>query len=188
MKRNGAVKKSTAKQEYFNWLCDLIHVETGAGTYWLLARDLYGIEFVWSVNNDDNRAADGIALRERYLSENPYVPSEAVENGACTVLEMLIALAGRIDFDLSDPYKDQDGTAVYFWEMIENLGLTPYEDDMYLEYNGTFNCPAIIDQFMNREYEWNGRGGLFPLDNPSTDQREIEIWYQMNAYLAENYA
>jgi hypothetical protein len=28
-------------------------------------------------------------------------------------------------------------------------------------------------------------GGFFPLTHPNDDQRKVEIWYQMNAYLDE---
>jgi hypothetical protein len=34
-----------------------------------------------------------------------------------------------------------------------------------------------------RTYEPNGVGGFFPLENPNEDQREVELWYQMSAYV-----
>jgi hypothetical protein len=33
----------------------------------------------------------------------------------------------------------------------------------------------------------SGLGGMFPLEDPREDQRAIEIWYQMMAYINENY-
>ena len=44
-----------------------------------------------------------------------------------------------------------------------------------------------LDGFINRQYEANGEGGLFPLKGVCEDQREVEIWYQMNAYLYEHH-
>lgn len=37
---------------------------------------------------------------------------------------------------------------------------------------------------MEREYERNGEGGLFTVNN-GRDMRTTEIWYQMNYYLSE---
>ena len=186
--KNRAVRYSTAKQDYFHWLCDMVHIDTGSGTYWLLARTLHSIEFTWSIRNDDNRASDGIKLREAYKCTSlPSGKPRKTDDAPCSVFEMLIALAGHMDFELSNPVNDHDATASYFWEMIENLGLLPYSDDMFSEYDGSVNCPSIIFQFLAREYQSNGRGGLFPLWKSDIDQRGVEIWYQMNAYLNENY-
>ena len=38
-----------------------------------------------------------------------------------------------------------------------------------------------------RTYDSNGYGGLFPLRNPREDQRKVELWYQLNAYLLEQF-
>ena len=45
----------------------------------------------------------------------------------------------------------------------------------------------IIDTFLDRDYEANGDGGLFPLLAPQEDQTEVELWYQLSAYYMENY-
>jgi hypothetical protein len=186
MTRN-TVRKSAAKQEYFHWLCDLIHAEGGSASYILLAKDLHSIPFTWTIPNDDNRAGDGLVLRERYEVKNPFANVQGLDMGACSVLEMLIALAGRMDFELSDPNSDKDYTVKCFWEMIDNLGLMPYSDDVYVSIGGPFNVDTIVTSFLKREYNDDGDGGLFPLKRPSTNQREVEIWYQMQKYLEENY-
>ena len=36
---------------------------------------------------------------------------------------------------------------------------------------------------MNREYEPNGKGGLFTIRGCEEDLTEVEIWYQLNWYL-----
>jgi hypothetical protein len=33
----------------------------------------------------------------------------------------------------------------------------------------------------------NGTGGLFPLKMPKVNQRRVEIWYQMSAFIEENF-
>lgn len=175
------------KTEYFQWLCELIHVETGGASYWLLMKDLHSKEFTSGViTNDDNRAMDGMQLREEYIVDSPYIDGPDIE-GPCSMLEMLIALARRIDFELSTPDDTRDLTPSYFWEMIENLGLMAYSDDVYISLNGMFEVNNVVSMFLAREYKKNGRGGLFPLKKSKEDQRGVEIWYQMNAYLMEHY-
>ena len=179
--------RGDVRQDYFNWLCDMMHVDTGVASYWLLFHDLHSIEFVSHVDHDDNRAADGIALRERYSADAPWVDYDALE-GPCSVLEMMIALAEAMDFEMSDAVNDIRQPAKYFWEMLGNLGLIKYSDDAYVELDGMYNVRGIVDDFLNRNYLANGRGGLFPLKHTTTDQRNVEIWYQMAGYLRENYA
>lgn len=175
------------RQDYFQWLSEMMHVETGVASYWLLFHDLHSIPFVSLVDHDDNRAADGIALRERYFDEMGYWNYEALD-GPCSVLEMMIALAEAMDFEMSDAVDDIRQPAKYFWEMLENLDLIKYSDDAYVHLDGLYNVKGIVDDFLNRNYMANGRGGLFPLKHTSTDQRDVEIWYQMAGYLRENYA
>lgn len=184
-----AVRRVVSRQDYFQWLCEIIHVEKGVASYWILANDLYKTEFIWTVPNDDNRAADGIGLREDYAADNLYADVSFLDRRPCSVLEMMIGLAVRVDFELTDPNKDtHDSVSNHFWEMINNLGLMMFTDERYVELNGTFNCKAIISRFLNREYKRNGEGGIFPLKkHTEVDQRKVEIWYQLMAYLDENY-
>lgn len=63
--------------------------------------------------------------------------------------------------------------------MIRSLGLESM-DDLY------FNRQYVVDKiqkFMNHQYESNGKGGLFTVNNPKYDMRFVEIWWQMNWYL-----
>jgi hypothetical protein len=43
----------------------------------------------------------------------------------------------------------------------------------------------VLMALIYRNYSPSGRGGLFPLRHPDEDQRGVEIWYQMAAYLYE---
>lgn len=177
------------KQDYFDWLCDLIHANQEDKSYMLLMKDLYRRVFYSIIPHDENRAGDGLDLREEYARDS-WLPKYAEIEGECTVLEMLIGLARRIDFELSDPYDDSstDKTAYWFWEMLDNLGLTVFDDESYVEYGGVHYVDDIIDKFLDREYKRSGEGGLFPLKESRKDQRRVEIWYQMSAYLAEKRA
>ena len=41
----------------------------------------------------------------------------------------------------------------------------------------------VIARFLNREYEPDGKGGLFTVKNCSNDMRKVEIWSQLSWYL-----
>lgn len=177
------------RQYYFNWLCDLVHVDQIDRSYWLLAKDLYHRQFVSIVDHDENRAFDGMELRDECLRDLGYPKYHGLD-GPCSVLEMMVALAQRMDFETSDPYDENscDRTAYWFWEMIDNLGLTPFDDDSYVDLEGQVYVDSIIDALVERRYSYSGYGGLFPLNRVDEDQRDVEIWYQMSAYLAEREA
>ena len=174
------MRNNKTKNYYFEWLCGLVASRETDHHYTVLLKELDSIPFTWLIANDDNRARDGIGLREEYADYTG-------PNRECSMLEMLIALARRIDFELSKPDEDVDFTAKYFWEMIDNLGLMAYDDASYVGLDGTFCCNTIISALLNREYSRTGAGGLFPLKHSREDQRNLEIWYQMNAYIDENY-
>lgn len=176
-------------QNYFEWLCDIVHADQVDRSWWLLMKDLHRRKFYALVPHDENRAEDGLDLRDEYIQDS-WLPEYCRIEGDCSVLEMLIGLARRIDFETSDPYgNDQtDRTAYWFWEMVDNLGLMVFDDESYVEYRGFHHIDKIIDKFISRKYRRNGQGGLFPLLDTRKDQRQIEIWYQMSAYLAEREA
>ena len=47
----------------------------------------------------------------------------------------------------------------------------------------------VVDEairiFLNREFEPDGRGGLFKVRDDQCDMRKLEIWLQLNCYLKE---
>ena len=177
------------KQRYFEWLCDLIHVDQGDKSYWILMKDLFRRAFYAIIPHDENRAGDGLELREEFMRNYYYLPEYAEIEGECTVLELLIGLARRMDFETSDPYDDEDDRTVYwFWELIDNLGLIVFDDESYVDCGGIRFVDEIVDRVLERHYKRNGDGGLFPLQNNKRDQRKVELWYQMSAYLAEREA
>lgn len=170
---------------YFRWLCHRVH-RRSEYTYRELLQLLNDREFYWSVPNDDNRIEDGLKLREIYAETHPsFLPPGPSE--PCSVLEVLIALADRIENILADPRKG-DRTADWFWEMIRNLGLNQFHDQNFYEArnNGVINF--ILNQFINRTYDRRGQGSLFPSKKTAKNLARVEIWYQMMNYLDENYA
>ncbi len=176
------------EQSYFVWLCKIVGLHKRKAQYYSLMDDLFSKGFRYTLPMDENRALDGLALREIFRADNHMSKSEILE-GPCNVLEVLVALAQRMNFEMSDPDLDEtDHTSWFFWEMIDNLGLTAYSDDMYYQNDGSFAVDVVLNTFLDRMYEPDGTGGLFPLNHPGEDQRYVEIWYQMNAYLIEKGA
>lgn len=72
-----------------------------------------------------------------------------------------------------------DRTGQWFWGMIINLGLGCMTDDQYDEEY----VESVVRRFLNREYEPDGRGGLFRVRRCEYDLRNVEIWDQLGWYL-----
>lgn len=185
MSRAVRAHSSEVREEYFQWLCGLVQADDPDHSYWGLMDILFNTEFIWSVDNDDNRAGDGLELRVEF---EDLTGEEACKDEPCSVLEMLIGLADRMDFALSNPGDRQSSLVVWFWEMLENLGLASFEDEDFFGRRAPNRIHFILDRWLNRRYGYSGEGGLFPLREPYKDQRKTEIWYQMQAYLLENFS
>lgn len=183
MSRAVEAHSSEVREEYFQWLCGLVQADDPDHSYWGLMDILFNTEFVWSVENDDNRAGDGLELRSEF---EDLTGLECCRDEPCSVLEMLIALSDRIDFILSEP-GSMNSSVVWFWEMIENLGLGSFEDEDFFAKRAPNRTHFILDRWLNRRFGYDGSGGIFPLREPKNDQRKAEIWYQMQAYLKENF-
>lgn len=170
---------------YLSWLYQQVasvKLKNPSRSYWELIKQLYTKEFVWLIPNDDNRVADGKDLRKEFLVEERLtgVDPEWMEL-ECSVLEMLITLSRWLTFEADDGEPRE-----WFWHLIANLGLPADEcnDRVYNDHIKE-NIDSILDRFIWRNYSPSGQGGLFPLQHPSRDQRRVEIWYQLNAYLLE---
>lgn len=171
------------RADYFQWLCEKIRVDEPDHSYWILAKELFNTEFYSLVPNDFNRESDGVELRRDYMFDSGIWLMDCTD--PCNMLEMLIALADKIDGLLSTDEKE-DQSYIYFWEMITNLGLDVITDEDYGKY-GPFYIRERLEKLLERKYTMKGKGGLFPMKYSKKDQRKIEIWYQMQEYLLENY-
>jgi hypothetical protein len=163
------------ESEYFNWLCDLV-LESNEIGYNDLLVILHRTEFVWIIPKDRNRADEGVELREYFLRDHPALMNCPWEWQGCSVLEMLIGLAKRAEFQTDIPLK------VWFWEFITNLRLEEFR-------RGANSHASIIDDilyaFIWRQYEPSGYGGIFPISRTNKDQRKQELWYQFCEYVED---
>ena len=171
--------------EYFEWLYDLVCEERFAKelSYRKLLIRLHDTEFRYLIAKDRNRADDGMELRYRFAIAQGYEYNAdlVVEflDGPCSVLEMMIALAIRCERDIMDDTKYGDRTSQWFWGMITNLGLGSMYDSRF----DRQHVDAILARFLDREYDPDGKGGLFTIRNCRRDLTHVEIWYQLCWYL-----
>ena len=175
--------KSAVEEEYFEWLYNLIRGDrySERTSYRKLLLFLHDTEFRWSIAKDRNRAEDGLDLRCRFSSAYGYESYYLADQiqGPCSVFEMMAALAIRCEETIMDDPKLGNRTGQWFWGMINSLGLGGMIDSRFdAKYVG-----EVVERFLNRKYERNGRGGLFTIKNCDSDLRRVEIWYQLSWYL-----
>lgn len=167
--------------KYYDWLVNKISPdEYSRNCYQKILSLLFSTKFISLVEHDENRAIDGLELRNMYYKDTGF---SANKFGDCSVLEVLIGLAIRWDDDLLYDPEDGERVNVWFWEMMENLGLTCQDDYRFDEDYSR----RVIERFLNRKYLPNGRGGAFPVDSFSGDMRKIELWYQLNQYVLSQF-
>ena len=172
--------------EYFNWMYDIVCADRYSKdiSYRKLLIHLHNTMFRYSIKRDSNRADDGISLRYRFAVDMGY--DESLNHDIhyyivdpCSVLEMILALAIRCEETIMDDTAFGNRTGQWFWGMIVNLGLGSMTDDQF----DRFYVNEVIERFLNREYEANGKGGLFTIKNHDCDLRDVEIWVQLCHYL-----
>lgn len=172
------------ESKYFEWMCDIVcdkRFPRGV-SYFKLLSNLHNTIFTWSkrIRRDENRAKDGINLRRRFaISQGDEYLDACFGDAPCSVLEMMVALAIRCEESIMDNTEIGDRTTQWFWGMISNLGLGEFNDNNYDE-----ECVEnIIQTFLKRKYDFDGKGGLFRVRGSKEDLRKVEIWYQLCWYL-----
>ena len=179
------MNKDEVSNEYFEWMYHIVcnkryseHI-----SYRKLFMHLHNFEFVSYIRGDENRINDGIQLRRRFSIDSGYEDNylSSYLKEPCSVLEMMIALALNGEQHIMDDPKYGNRTGQWFWNMIVSLGLSNMDDR---NFDGLY-FKEVMQRFLNREYERNGRGGLFTIHDPSLDMRSAEIWYQFMWYLNE---
>lgn len=165
---------------YFDWLYALVlpmtTVKNPSRSYSQLLEVLINIDFNWTVPNDDNRVMDALELRYEFVNSPPIS-----QNQTCTFLEMLIALSRRASFQSSGDVDD------WFWHILSNIGIgRQFSDDDRFSLVLMDDLEERVYRVIFREYDEDGsNGGLFPLNHPVQDQRKVELWYQLAAYILE---
>ena len=172
------------KQSYFEYLVDYICDKRHKRSSYLPVLDLlHGIPFVVVVEMDDQRMSDGLYLRERYLQKiDKYDQLDIFEEDKASVLEVLIGIAQRLEFQVGDGMIG-DHTAEKFWELLANLDIEKYDSRRYFP----LEIKEKVRNWMLRKYDFYGNGSIFPVKRCEKDMRELQIWDQMSVYVMEKY-
>lgn len=173
--------KDKLNNEYFNWMYDIACADRFAKdiSYRKLFMHLHSTKFRYSIKRDSNRADDGVGLRYRFALSRGYDDIHYYITEPCSVFEMMLALAIRCEENIMDDTAFGNRTGQWFWGMVNNLGLGSMTDDQF----DKLYVEEIIERFLDREYEPNGKGGLFTVRNCDRDLRDVEIWFQLCYYL-----
>ena len=137
-----------------------------------LASELTQIEFIGRHPMDDNRAIDGLELRDDFEYETgEYLDKSSGLIPQCSMFEMLAALAIRCENQIMRNSLVGDRTGKWFFDFLNNLGVL----------DGELSVEEACDLFLD------GKKELFPLKKKGIKQKNEEIWKQLMAYLNENY-
>lgn len=167
---------------YLNWLTELaIPDDDQRLLYQKLMLAMYETDYFWTVSHDENRSADGLELREEFETN---WGGFCEKSGPASVLEVLLALSIRCENVIMYDPDEGNRTGIWFWEMIENLGLSSM-DDWGFNYE---EFEDIMWTFLNRKYDRDGYGGPFYIAGFDRDMRKIELWYQMNFYMKSKFS
>jgi hypothetical protein len=164
---------SAYSSRYLDWLICQIQTPIDSSEYTGLFQRLHWKEFEWMVPNDDNRIGDAQELRHEFWGPGHFEPENSI-----SILEVLVALSRRLNFQ-----EDSKSSEEWAWVLIKNLKLHRMTDPLTNSRSGKVD--DILNALVFRTYQRDGQGGFFPLRNPQEDQTQVEIWYQMNAYLME---
>ena len=175
------------KDLYFEWLLGKICCGTSAYKkkyYGMLLWQLYSTDYTWKMPLDEDRATWGLTLRRDFNEETGKMAGNKL-NLPCSMLEMMVMLAIRMENDLSfetDP-EFYDHVSDWFWGMIDSMGLSKNDDYDYSDRKTSM----AIGRVLGRTYAKNGRGGLFTLsvNEKKVDMKEVDIWMQAMLYRAE---
>lgn len=153
---------------YFEWLYSKI--ENGYD-YRTLCYHLYSIPFNPIHVLDKNRVIDGLLLREEF---GIYLDTP------CSIFEVMIGLALRCENEIMRRWdSDEDESYRWFAIMLESIGIA--------HMNGSNYDPQYVDEKIyilnNNLFERDGTGGWFKVENSSKDMRDLDVWYQLQAYL-----
>lgn len=154
---------------YFNFLLQLI----GENPDNPLLYYLFEVDYIWTIPLDINRAQDGIDLRCLWANLTKLETYDTVfKNKKCSMLEMLIAFAIRIENDFMGD-TGVNKSSEWFHLMITNLGI---HDDLYNFDRGRVDHALL--------YFFNHQISLFKV--PNFDLTGLQLWDQMNMWLNYN--
>jgi hypothetical protein len=177
---------SSIPVQYFRWLYDRVcdvRDSQSYRSYQEVCDEMQRMKFKVIVPGDENRRSNGADLRDEFLDfiRNRDLDRQAErEAHQVSLFETLVSL--------SDEARLMTGESCVVWFSIflQNTGLDHYPD-VKMDVTAKLKVRRILRRLNDRKYGASGKGGLFPLNMPLQDQRDVELWLQMGAYVRENY-
>ena len=175
-----------AIEDYFGYFCRMLCGDgfSDGRPFHHLLWALFAKPFTYILPMDGNRLADGHDFRYKYGYEHGMTKEQVqqeIDIFPVSMLEVMYALAQRCEIHIMTDPDFGDRTSLWFWDMINSLGLANMTDP---NYNDILTQKAL-DRCLLRQYDRNGYGGLFAVVNPTVDMRQIEIWQQLMIFLNE---
>lgn len=172
-------KSTNLKEKYLLYLQNMVCDNEYSGqNYQKLFRQLYETEFYAVIDMDENRIVDAIEFRAEY--EQSKTGCRGAIDDEISVLEVMVALAVRCEDHIMCNFEYGNRTPKWFWYMIQSMGLLDYDDFNYIPEE----IDDILRKMLERDYDFDGFGGLFYIENSIHDLRKADIWYQMNWWLS----
>ena len=167
---------------YRDWLVSEMDSIEGK-SYKYLLNEMYRHEFCSLVKYDEDRAADGIALRSVWSEANDNCDTNF---GPAKILEVLIGIAMRVEFQLfGSKWADEFNYKKIFWVMVDNLGLTDFDGVIFL--SGYEIIVTNLENFCHRKYTCDGFGNIFYIFEAEKDMRKLSIWAQMGLFIRDKW-
>lgn len=146
---------------------------------------LHDTTFVSYDEFDDNLVENGMNLRREFL-ENSRAGLKFYEiyggfEFECTILELLVYISVKIEDEIMTNDAFGERYSEWFWLMIDNLGLKSAKNSYYSEEK----VCQILENFIEKRYRRNGKGGLFVINSSKIDVKELDIWSQAMSFLTK---
>lgn len=177
---------------YYRWLCSELGVDPKESKIESVCSMMMISPFVSDMWEDQNIVESALYSRREFVrDQDPIAKREFYRAmGECSVLEVIAILIRKMSYMLLGNHLASSNQGALFFELLDNLGLSWINDDAFSrdEDGCREYIEDVMSRFVGREYEENGDdGGLFPLENPPEDMREMSLFQQLDAYLIEKY-
>ena len=156
-------------------------------THQKLLEELFCTVYYTSTPDDLNRAGDGVALRARYvmLTHDTGDEIEGWLEGECSILELLVAFASRIETDYMNEFKLGDRTYKWFWTFLGNLDLDWMTDRRFSKEIVDDHVLGFLTRSGNRKNGTRPYWLFWPKIAP-LKVANSPLWDQMMVWISEN--
>lgn len=182
----------SALTSYYDYICGRLGFDPAAHRLECVCSSLLVSPFIAVLSDDENQVEQVLYMRREFVRGLSEAEKKAFYRslGPCSVLEILVIFVEKMRYNLiGNPLASSDPGAL-FLELLDNLGLSWINDDAFgADPDGCNDAiEDILQTFTYRDYDADGQnGGLFPLDFPKNDVREMSLFRQMESYLIEKY-